>query len=139
MPSLRKQRKRMKKKKTDWETDGKVGTDKTTAAAEAATKVTKTTKKTSVKAKGVKPEATRKSVKKEPKVIAEQTVPAIDKKKLPQVILVYEDKNGRKVTKTYTCYELNIYENIETHLNGVPSSRKDIADISIDAKVVGIE
>lgn len=129
----------MKKKTTDWDAEGKVGTDKTAAAAEAATKITKTTKKTSVKAKGVKPIATRKSVKKEPKVVAEQTVPATDKKKLPQIILVHEDKNGRKVTKTYTCYELNIYENIETHLNGVPSSRRDIVDISIDAKVVGVE
>lgn len=128
-----------RKKKTDWDKDGEIGKEKTEAKAEEAPKTTRTTKKTTVKAEGVKPEPTRKSIKKEPKVVAEQTVPAMDKKKLPQVLLVYEDKNNRRVTKAYTCYELTIHENTETRLSGVPSSRKDIVDLSIDAKVVAID
>lgn len=128
-----------RKKKTDWEKDGEIGKGKTEVLAEEAPKTTRSTKKTIVKASGVKSQPNRKSIKRIPKVVAEQTVPAMDKKKLPQVILVYEDKNNRKVTKVYTCYELIIHENTETRLNGVPSSRKDIIDLSIDAKVIKIE
>lgn len=129
---------KMARPKKNWDADVDQAKEKLENKASSAPKTVVETSTTSVKAKDVAPEPTRKSLK-EVETPTEQNIPATEKKKLPQVIITYQDKNNRLVTKVYTCYELNIHENTQTTITGTPSGRKDIVDLSLDAKVVGIE
>jgi hypothetical protein len=127
-----------RKKKDNWEEDAAIGQAKTEAQALDAPQVVVKTETTKVKTEDTVEQPTR-IPHKEIDNPTKQNVSAGDKGKLPQVILTYQDKNHRTVTKIYTCYELNIHENTETVLTGIPTSRKDIVDLSLDAKIVLIE
>jgi hypothetical protein len=93
---------------------------------------------TTIKKNNVEEKPIRKSKKKQLNEVSLQNMSRADKNKLPKVILCYYDKNDRLVNKEYICYELNIYENLQTKISGIPNSRKDLLDFSLDAKVVEI-
>lgn len=126
----------MGRHKSNWDKDGEVGKEKTAIKAESSAKKLEST--TSVEVAEVTEAPTRKSIKtiETPTL---QNLSAIDQKKLPQVIVIYEDKNNRRVTRVFTCYSLDIHESTQTKLSGLPTSRKDLVDLSLDAKVVHVE
>ena len=75
----------------------------------------------------------------EPSTAEMKTSGAMDKKKLPKIILVTYDKEGHVQHREYTCAEVTIYENSETRLAGCkPTTRKDAISISIEARVVEV-
>ena len=63
------------------------------------------------------------------------------KKVAPYILISYTDEKTKKeVSKIYVCHSIQINEFIETSITGAASTkRSDVVNVSIDAKVLGID
>lgn len=64
---------------------------------------------------------------------------ASGKKRLPKIIVITFNNEGKQDYREYTCASITMSENTQTTLEGTPTRRKDFIDLSIDAKVVGVK
>ena len=72
--------------------------------------------------------------------VVEAPIPApnsMDKRRLPKIIIITYNKEGKTETEEFICAEITLCKNTKTTLSGAkPTNRRDHMDISIEALVV---
>lgn len=95
---------------------------KISANSESSTQVAQT----EVTTKGKKSRASKGSV--------QEKVPKSEKDNSPVIIVSYTDSNGKRISKQFTCDQINLTENCSKTLQR--SGPKTVVDIYIEASVI---
>jgi len=130
----------MLKRKDKWEEEMMKGQAKTQEIAANANTIVKKTTKVSIKKKVPEVTVGKKTARRTRKKPTLQNVSKKVQRDSPTIIISYKNGTGNDVSEVYTCSNIVIAKDTVTTLDGeANTTRKDVVNINIEARVIGID